>query len=112
MYTYERVINGLAKYLDNEIINKLPGWKKWVLGSGMGIALSNSNNIYEQLKSNDFVKMLNIIDENGNINVDCIYKELKKQAQKGSATIEFPMIGAFILNEQDIDKLYNFIIND
>lgn len=112
MYSYDKVINGLSKYIDNEIVSKLPGWKKWILGTGMGMALSNSNNIYEQLKNNEFIKMLNIIDSNGNVNVEALYKELKKQAQKGSATIEFPMIGAFMLNEQDIDKLYNFIIND
>lgn len=112
MYNYDKVINGISKYIDSEIVSKLPGWKKWVLGSGMGMMLSNSSNIYEQLKNNEFIKMLNIIDTNGNVNVDALYKELKKQAQKGSATIEFPMIGAFMLNEQDVDKLYNFIIND
>lgn len=112
MYNYDKVINGISKYIDSEIVSKLPGWKKWVLGSGMGMMLSNSSNIYEQLKNNEFIKMLNIIDTNGNVNVDALYIELKKQAQKGSATIEFPMIGAFMLNEQDVDKLYNFIIND
>ena len=73
--------------------------------------LSNSESIYHSIKDNEFVKMLNLIDQQGDINVDEIYKELKKQAQKGSIEIELPMVGAFVLNGQDVDKLYHFIIN-
>ena len=112
MYNYEKVINGLTRYIDEEIVNKVPGWKRWVLGSGIGIMMSNANNVFDQLKKNDFVKLLDLIDSNNNINVEVIYKELKKQAQKGSANIELPMIGSFVLNEQDVDKLYNIIISE
>ena len=108
MYNYEQVINGLTKYIDHEIVNKVPGWKRWLLGSGIGIMLSNAEEVFNTLKDNEFVKMLNLIDDN-KINVDIIYKELKKQAEKGSANIELPMIGSFILNTQDVDKLYDLI---
>lgn len=109
MYGYDKVMNGIAKYIDNEIVDKIPGWKKWLVGSGIGMMLSNSNNIFEQIKNNEFVKLLNIIDDYDNIDVENIYKELKKQAQKGSVDVELPMIGSFRLNEQDVDKLYRFI---
>ncbi len=108
MYNYEQVIKGLTKYIDHEIVNKVPGWKRWLLGSGIGIMLSNAEEVFNTLKDNEFVKMLNLIDED-KINVDVIYKELKKQAEKGSANIELPMIGSFILNTQDVDKLYDLI---
>lgn len=109
MYGYDKVMNGIAKYIDNEIVDKIPGWKKWLVGSGIGMMLSNSNNIFEQVKNNEFVRLLNIVDEYDNIDVENIYKELKKQAQKGSVDVELPMIGSFRLNEQDVDKLYRFI---
>ena len=109
MYGYDKVMNGIAKYIDNEIVDKISGWKKWLVGSGIGMMLSNSNNIFEQVKNNEFVRLLNIVDEYDNIDVENIYKELKKQAQKGSVDVELPMIGSFRLNEQDVDKLYRFI---
>ena len=112
MYSYERVLNGLTKYIDDEIVNKLPGWKKWVVGSGLGMMLSNADEIFRQIKDNEFVKMLNLVDEQGRINVEEIYKELKKQAQKSSASIELPMVGAFVLNDQDVDKLYHLITSE
>lgn len=112
MYDYNKVINGIAKYIDTEIVDKILGWKKWVVGSGLGIALSNSTNVFNQLKNNEFVKMLNIIDKDNKIDVDKIYKELKKQAKKSSITFELPMVGSITLNDQDIEKLYELIKNE
>lgn len=112
MYDYNKVINGIAKYIDTEIVDKILGWKKWVVGSGLGLALSNSTNVFNQLKNNEFVKMLNIIDKDNKIDVDKIYKELKKQAKKSSITFEVPMVGSITLNDQDIEKLYELIKNE
>ena len=49
MYEYNKVINGLSKYIDTEIVDKITGWQKWVVGGGLGIALSNGTNIFNQL---------------------------------------------------------------
>lgn len=112
MYEYSKVLNGMAKYIDTEIVDKITGWKKWVIGSGVGIALSNTTDVFNQVKNNDFVKMLNVIDKDDKINVEKIYKEMKKQAKKGAITFDIPMIGALTLNEQDVDKMYDFIKNE
>lgn len=109
MYEYSKVINGIAKYIDIEIVNKINGWQKWVVGSGIGIALLNGTNLFNQLKENDFIKMLDVIDKEDKINVDKIYKELKKQAHKSSITFNVPMIGALTLTEKDVEKLYDLI---
>ena len=112
MYEYNRVLNGIAKYIYTEIVDKITGWKKWVVGSGIGIVLSNTTDVFNQLKNNDFVKMLNIIDKDDKINIEKIYKEMKKQAKKGAVTFDVPMVGALTLNEQDVDKMYEFIKNE
>lgn len=31
MYNYSQVINGIAKYVDLEIVNNINGWQKWVV---------------------------------------------------------------------------------
>lgn len=109
MYEYSKVLNGITKYIDTEIIANINGWQKWVVGGGIGLALSNSTDLFNKLKSNEVVKMLNVIDENEKINVDKIYRELKKQAKKSSVTFNVPMLGTLTLNEQDVDKLYELI---
>lgn len=109
MYEYNKVISGIAKYVDTEIVDKITGWKKWVVGSGIGLALSNTTEVFNQLKNNEFVKMLGVIDKEDKVNVDKIYEEMKKQAKKSAVTFDMPMIGPITLNEQDVDKMYELI---
>jgi hypothetical protein len=112
MYEYNKVMNGIAKYIDIEIVDKITGWKKWVIGGGVSIALSNMSNVFNELKNNEMIKLLNIIDKDDKIDVDKIYKEMKKQAKKGAVTFDVPMLGGLTLNEQDVDKVYEFIKNE
>lgn len=110
MYDYNRVMSGVAKFIDNEIVNKLKDWRGWVLGSALGISLSKFDGIFDELSRNEFVKMLGIVEGNM-VDVDTIYKELKRQASKGSITFQIPMIGAITLSEKDVDALYRYIVD-
>lgn len=108
MYEYNKILNAIAKFVDEDILTNVNGWQKWLLGSGLGLVLSDSEDMFEQIKNNEFVKMLKIVDED-KINVDKIYKELKKQAKKTPISINIPMIGVLTLKEEDVDKLYKLI---
>lgn len=109
MVTYNQVVNGMAKYIDQEIINKIQGLPRWGLGAVSGIALSKGTNIFNALKAHPIIKMLEVIDENDMIDIDTIYTEIRKQAEKGSATFDAPMIGTITLTKDDVDKLYRLI---
>lgn len=110
MVPYTKVINGLTKYIEDEIVNKLLGPQKWIIGTGAGIMLAKATNTFSVLKNNPVIKSMDVINENDEIDVELIYKELKKQAQKGAITVDIPMLGALTLNEQDVDKLYSRIM--
>ena len=109
MVTYNQVVNGMSRYIDQEIVNKMQGWQKWALGAGAGIMMTRGANTFNALKNHPIVKMLEVIDENGMIDIDTIYSELRKQAEKGSATIDIPMVGTITLTKDDVDKLYRLI---
>ena len=109
MVTYTQLINGLSRYIDAEIINKLTGNSKLLLGVGAGIALKKGENIYKALQENAIVKMLDLIDKDGNIDIDTVFEELRKQARKQAIEIDIPIVGILKLNEEDIIKLQNFV---
>ena len=109
MVTYNQVVNGMAKYIDQEIINKIQGWQRWALGAGAGIMMNKGANMFNVFKAHPVVKMLEVIDDNDMIDIDTIYAELRKQAEKGSATFDAPMIGTITLTKDDVDKLYHLI---
>lgn len=110
MVAYTKMINGLSKYVDEEIVNKLTGYQKWVIGAGAGIMLNKATNVFNTLKNNPLIKSMEIINEKDEIDIELIYRELKKQAQKGAVTVEVPMAGVLTLNEQDVDKIYSMIV--
>lgn len=109
MYNLRQVVAGLAAFIDNEILTKVNGWQKWLVGAGMGVALDRSSDIFNSLKQNEIIKMLGVIDNDDNIDVDTLYREVKKQAQKSAVTFDIPMLGVLTLNDRDVDKLYNYI---
>ena len=110
MIPYNQVVNGLAKYIDSEIVSKIGGWQKLALGVGLGIGIKRGNTIVEQMKSMPFIKMLNIIDEQNMVDVEIIYEELKKQAQKEPIHVALPTVGTVTFTQDDVDKLYNHIM--
>lgn len=109
MVAYTKVIDGIAKYVDEEIVKKLIGYQKWIVGAGAGIMLNKSTNIFNNLKNNPLIKSMELINENDEIDIETIYQEIKKQAQKSAVTVDIPLAGTFTLNEQDVDKLYGLI---
>lgn len=108
MYEYSKILEAIAKFVDEDILTNVNGWQKWVLGSGIGLVLNDGEDMLNKIKDNEFVKMLKIVDGD-KINVDKIYKELKKQAKKTPISINIPMVGVLTLKEEDVDKLYKLI---
>lgn len=109
MYDYTIVMNGLAEFVDTEILSKIDDWRKWVFGAGVGFYLSQGKEMIEQLKDNDLVKKMNLIDKNNKINIDLLYKEMKVQAAKSAIIFNIPTIGPIVINENDLDKIYSII---
>lgn len=110
MVTLNQVQNGLAKYIDTELLPMIGGWQKWVFGATASVSLTKISNIFNSLKDNAFVKMLDIVDENNMIDIEIIYREFAKQAQHGAITFAVPVINMpLTLNSTDVDKIYHYI---
>ena len=109
MVTLAQVQAGVEKYLETEILSKIPDWRKWVLGAGASRMLSRSTEIFNQLKTNPVVSAMGIIDENDQIDIDAVYREFSAQAQRGAITFDVPLVGPLTLGAGDVDQLYRYI---
>lgn len=110
MVTLAQVRAGVGRYLEAEMISKICGWQKWVVGAAASMALDQSAAIFNQLKTNPIVQALGVIDEQDGIDIDRLHAEFAKQAQRGAVTFDVPIIGSLTLNAQDVDKIYQYII--
>ena len=73
-----------------------------------GIVAAQSEQIFLQYKDMPLLASLRLV-EGENINVDLIIAELRKQAQKGSATVSVPIVGPITFGVSDVEKLYQYI---
>lgn len=112
MVTINKIINGMRIWLDTEMISNMQGLNKWIVGAGLAMYLDNATNIFNELKQNEMVKALQIIDEGDMIDLDKIYNYLIQEAKKCPATFKIPYVGAVTMHDTDIEKLYMIIKNN
>lgn len=109
MMHYTRVLAGITGFVDEELVSKTRGSiNSWLLGAAVGLMSSRAKDFVHKLAENPLAQSLGIV-QGEEIDVDAIYGELIKQAQKGSATINIPLIGAVTFGPGDVDSLYRHI---
>jgi hypothetical protein len=107
---FDRVLNGVARYLDREIYANMNDWQEIIARLAVSRILGNKA-LEDTLKNNSYIRTFAIMDESGNVDVDGLYRDLKKLVQsKGKVEFELPMFGKFTFAEGDVDCLYNCII--
>lgn len=105
----DRVLNGVARYLDKEIYAGMNDWQEILARIAVSRVLDNKN--IENLMNNPYLKTFAIADTEGNIDVDGLYRDLKRLIQaKGKVEITLPMFGKFTFTESDVDCLYSCIV--
>lgn len=105
----DRVMNGVARYLDKEVYAGMNDWQEILARIAVSRVLDNKN--IENLINNPYIKTFAIADAEGNIDVDGLYRDLKRLIQaKGKVEITLPMFGKFTFTESDVDCLYSCIV--
>lgn len=111
MVSLDQIKRGAAKYIEFEIVSKLPVWKKWVFGGFANLVLQNIDRVYDWLKNKELVRVMNVITDDGNINIEEIYRNIRNEAEKtGDAPVNVPLIGEMRFSASDIDVLYQKIM--
>ena len=105
MVTLEQLQVGINNYVDNEILAKTSGWNQFKYGFIKGALMDKIPKIINTYKDNPMVKTLDIMSDNGMVNIDNVYKWAKDAIQRSGQII----VGGLIFSENDIDKLYNSI---
>lgn len=113
MVTMKQIEQGVAAYLDNELMPQLSkttsGLEKVLAGTAISLFIRKSGTILESYKDNKMIQMLGVMDSEGNVDVDLLAEELKKNISEDGVKIEVPMIGAMTFHKEDINKLYDYI---
>jgi hypothetical protein len=112
MVSISDIEKGIANYLDSELMTKLPqnGFQRVIAGTAISLAIRKSGTIVANLQDNAFIKMIEIMDGDGNVDIDLLREEVKKQIPDTGVKADFPMIGVVTFRKDDVDKLYDYIV--
>lgn len=110
-YSINEIANGIAKYMDNELMTKLPNnsVQKVLTGVGLSLFLKQMMTKADDILKSPAVKMLGIVDDNGNIDLETLRNEILKQLPEGGMKTDIPMLGKVTFTDKDINQLYNII---
>ena len=110
MVHYSNDINGVMSYVDAESVGKMNGsLKGWGVGIGAGLLGKRAEQMFMALREHPMLTSLGLI--NGEmVDVEAIYAEALRMAQRGSATANVPMLGAITFTTADVESLYRHII--
>lgn len=111
MIPYAKVEKGLADYLDGELMPMIPetGFQRIIAGTAISLLIKKGGSQIAALKENPAVKMMGIFDDAGNVDVETLRDELKKNMPEDGVKVEVPMLGMLTFRKGDIDKLYSYI---
>jgi hypothetical protein len=108
--SFEKVINGILRYLNAEVYGKMSSWQEVLARIAVSRMIGNSEELKQSLVNNSFFRTFAIVDSHGNVDVDGLMKDLKTQiAEKGKLVISLPMLGNFTFVAEDVDELHRYI---
>ena len=108
--SFEKVINGILRYLNAEVYGKMSSWQEVLARVAVSRMVGNADLLKQSLMENSFFRTLAIVDSHGNIDVDGLMRDLKRQIEaKGKLEFSLPMLGKFSFVTSDVDTLHRYI---
>lgn len=110
-YTFEKVVNGISKYIDNNIYSGMSDLQEFIARVAIGRVIERQDDIKNYLIKNGVIRTFGIIDSEGMVDVEGLMYDIKKQiARKGKLEISIPMFGKLKFVPDDVDELHQFIM--
>ena len=104
MVAAEKIKAGVTRYLDNEILPRMPAFKAVAFGTAAALYLRRLPEICSQIPAS-----MGITNDSGMIDLDAIREELRGRMNQ-PVDIDVPMIGRLTIDRDEIDKIYRYIM--
>lgn len=106
--TIDQAMRGAVRFADNEIIPQLPGGKGIGAGIALALIMDGGRSRILALREHPAVKLMQIMDEQGNIDLDRLYNAARPKFEN-KLSVSVPFIGELKFDQNDVDKLYKYI---
>lgn len=108
----DKVVSGLAQYINSEFVEHVDGLKKWAIVGAASLAVGKVTAVGETIQKSSIAKALGVVDESGDIDIDILKAHLDAAADStGPVVQQIPLLGLVTFKKEDIQKVYDYIIN-
>lgn len=108
MASIQKVQQGAARFVDNEMVPAFVGAEKILVGGAAALLIANMENIVQQLSAHPMVALLGVYKE-GDIDVDALYQAFAPRFGNEKIPVKLPMVGTLKVGKAEVDKLYQYI---
>lgn len=107
-----QILDGVQRYIDTEILNKIPDARKWVIGGYIALMMQPFRQDPASLLKHPLLLPLgHLVTPDGTVDIDVVHEVMLEQARKAPSFINIPTLGAYNMDASDVDKIYNYIIS-
>ena len=114
MVSMNQLESGVARWMDTELMPKLEsqgGIKKVATVAFALYALKRGRTAIESLSGSSFLNTIGAVDSAGNVDIEGIAEEIRKQIPDAGMRVTVPMIGDLTFYRTDIDDMLRYIKN-
>lgn len=104
MISADKVSNGITRYLDAEILPKMPTFKAVAFGTIAALYLRRLPELIPQIPQS-----MGITNGADMVDIDTI-KDALYERVKDQVPIDVPMIGRITFDRSEVDKMYRYIM--
>jgi hypothetical protein len=85
-------------------------WQEIAARIAIGRLYENQQSVLTFLQNNGIVRAFGVIDSDGDVDIDRLCTDLKREIQKKKKIqVAIPGFGKMSFDASDVDKLYNYI---
>lgn len=111
MVNIDMIERGLARYLENELIPKLPrdGLKGFGIGVAATLAIRRSGDILRGMIDKPIVKTMGLVDDDGAIDIDTVLEAVAENVPPTGVLIDLPLGIQLRMNHADFKCIAEYI---
>ena len=109
MATIDQIMRAVTRFADNEVLPRLPTGKGIAAGIALALIVENGKGQLLKLREHPAVKMMGVMDEAGNVDVEKLYSVARPKLDGKKLPVNIPIIGELRFDVNDLDRLYSMV---
>lgn len=115
MVTTNQIQHGITRYVDTQIMPKLPetgamdGLKRLGVGVAAAYTAKNIDRVLTGFRGNGFLQAVGAMDENGDVDIEGIAEIAKEKIPDAGIRATVPILNELTFYREDVDALLSYI---